>query len=164
VERGRFYQQFGERSGSGEAGSAARAFTAFVEKLAPAGGRTQHQETGVQRIHPFDPYNLMRKFNSSYERKQWIEIGFQPTEEQNTMVRNVRIAYGIIAQPYCGETTAAGEPSRIHQDTIVHEIGFDQRVNGNNKVVLSDEEQDILIKIAKAVGIPCNPERNVSAC
>src|SRR5436190_17518010 len=147
MERGRFYQQFGERSG--EAGSAASGFTVFMERLAPSKERRPHQETALQRIHAFDPYNLMRKFNSSYERKQWNEIGFQPTEEQNTRVRNVRFAYGIIAEPYCGETTAAGEPSRIHQDTIVHEIGFDQRVNGNNKVVLSDEEQDILIKIAK---------------
>ena len=161
MERGRFYQQFGERSGSGEAGSAAHAFTGFVERLAPTGERTQHRETGLQRVHPFDPYNLMRKFNSSYERKQWNELGFQPTDEQNTMVRHVRFAYGIIAEPFCAETTASGEVSRIHQDTIVHEIGIDQRVNGTNRVVLSDEERDILVKIAKAVGIPCDPERTV---
>src|SRR5450759_4400511 len=119
MERGRFYQQFGERCGSGEAGSAAHAFSAFVERLAPAGERTQHQETGLQRVHPFDPYNLMRKFNSSFERKQWNELGFQPAEQQNTMVRNVKFAYGIIAEPFCTEITASGEPSRIHQDTIV---------------------------------------------
>src|SRR2546430_1325429 len=128
MERGRFYQQFGERSGKGEAGSATHAFTGFVERLKPAGERTQHQETGVQRVHPFDPYNLMRKFTSSYERKQWSELGFQPTEEQYTLVRNVKFAYGIIAEPFCGETTARGEPSRIHQDTIVPEIGIDQQV------------------------------------
>ena len=161
MERGRFYQQFGETSGRGEAGSAAHAFTAFVERLASTGERTHHQETGLQRVHPFDPYNLMRKFNSSYERKQWNELGFQPTDEQNTMVRNVKFAYGIIAEPFCAETTASGEPSRIHQDTIVHEIGIDQQVNGNNRVVLSNEEQDILVKIAKTVGIPCDPERKV---
>jgi hypothetical protein len=160
VERGRFYQQFEERSGSGEAGSAAKAFTAFVERLAPAGERTQRQETGLKRVHPFDPYNLMRKFNSSYERKQWSELGFEPTEEQNTMVRNVKFAYGIIAEPFCAEITVSGEVSRIHQDTIVHEIGTDQRVNGNNRVVLTDEERDILVKIAQAAGVPCDPERN----
>ena len=77
------------------------------------------------------------------------------------MVRNVRFAYGIIAEPFCAEPTAGGEPSRIHQDTIVHEIGIDQQVNGNNRVVLSDEERDILVKIAHAVGIPCDPERTV---
>jgi hypothetical protein len=161
MERGRFYQQFGERSGKGEAGSAAHAFTAFVERLAPAGERTQHRETGLQRIHPFDPYNLMRKFTSSYERKQWNELGFQPTDEQYTMVRNVKFAYGIIAEPFCAETTASGEPSRIHQDTIVHEIGIDQQMNGTNRVVLSDEERDILVNIAHAVGIPCDPEKTV---
>lgn len=161
MERGRFYQQFGEKSGSGEAGSAAHAFTAFVEGLTLTGERTQHQETGVQRLHPFDPYNLMRKFTSSYERKQWNEIGFQPTAEQHTMVCNVKFAYGIIAEPFCAETTASGEPSRAHQDTIVHEIGIDQQFNGNNKVVLSDEERDILVKIAQAAGIPCDPERKV---
>ena len=161
MERGRFYQQFGETSGSGEAGSAAHAFTGFVERLAPTGERIQHQETGLQRVHPFDPYNLMRQFNSSYERKQWNELGFQPTDEQNTMVSNVKFAYGIIAEPFCAETTAIGEPSRIHQDTIVHEIGIDQQVNGNNRVVLNDEERDILVKVAQAVGIPCDPERKV---
>jgi hypothetical protein len=161
MERGRLYQQFGEKSGSGEAGNAAKAFNAFVERLAPTGERTRHQETDLQRVHPFDPYNLMRKFNSSYERKQWNELGFQPTEQQNTMVRHVRFAYGIIAEPFCTEPTASGEPSRIHQDTIVHEIGTDQRVNGNNRVVLSDEERDILVRIAQAVGIPSDPERKV---
>jgi hypothetical protein len=161
MERGRFYQQFGEKSGSAERGSAAHAFRAFKESLAPAGERTPHQETGLQRIHPFDPYNLMRKFTSSYERKQWNELGFQPTDEQNTLVRNVKFAYGIIAEPFCAETTARGEPSRIHQDTIVHEIGIDQQVNGNNRVVLSDEERDILVNIAHAVGIPCDPEKTV---
>src|SRR2546425_3306953 len=118
MERGRFYQQFGEKSGSGEAGSAAKWFSAFVASLAPSGERAQRQETGLQRVHPFDPYNLMRKFNSRYERKQWNELGFQPTHEQNTMVRNVRFAYGIIAEPFCAETTASGEVSRIHQDVI----------------------------------------------
>jgi hypothetical protein len=144
-----------------EAGSAAHTFIAFVEKLAPTGERTQRQETGVQRVHPFDPYNLMRQFNSNFEHRQWGELGFQPTEEQNTMVRNVRFAYGILAEPFCAEPTASGEPSRIHQDTIVHEIGTDQRVNGNNRVVLSDEERDILVRIAHEAGIPCDPERNV---
>jgi hypothetical protein len=162
MERGRFYQQF-EKSGSGEAGNAAHSFNAFVDRLAPTGERAQqHQETGLQRVHPFDPYNLMRKFNDSYERKQWNELGFQPTDEQNTLVRNVRFAYGIIAEPFCAETTASGEQSRTYyQDTIVHEIGFDQRANGNNKVILNDEERGILVKIAKAVGIPCDPERKV---
>jgi hypothetical protein len=143
-----------ERSGSDQ-----EAFTAFVERLAPSGERTQHKETGLQRIHPFDPFNLMRKFNSSYERKQWNELGFHPTDEQNTMVRNIKFAYGIVAEPFCAETTASGEPSRIHQDTIVHEVGFDLQVNGNNRVVLTDEERDILVKIAQKAGIPCDPEK-----
>ena len=158
---GKTSQPIGEQSGSGEAENAAKAFNTFVERLAPTGERTRHQETSLQRVHPFDPYNLMRKFNSSYERKQWSELGFQPTDEQNTMVRNVKFAYGIITEPFCAETTASGEPSRIHQDTIVHEIGIDQQVNGNNRVVLNDEERDILVKIAQTVGIPCDPERMV---
>jgi hypothetical protein len=158
-EGGKSQQPIGEQSG--EARSAANAFGAFVERLAPSEERTQRQVTGFQRIHPFDPYNLMRKLNDSYERKQWNQLGFQPTDEQNTTVRHVRFAYGIIAEPFCAEPTASGEPSRIHQDTIVHEIGTDQRVNGNNRVVLSDEERDILVRIAQAVGIPCDPERKV---
>ena len=113
VERGRFYQQFGERSGSAEAGSPRQAFTAFVERLAPSGERTQRQEAEAQRIHPFDPYNLMSKFNDSYERKQWHELGFQPTEEQNAIVRNVRFAYGIITEPFCAEPTLVLFPRRI---------------------------------------------------
>jgi len=103
----------------------------------------------------------MRKFNSSYERRQWNDIGFQPTEEQNTKVRKVRFAYGIIAEPYCAEKTASGESSRIHQDTIVHEIGIDQQEHGNNSVVLTDEERKILVKVAQSEGIPCDPDRTV---
>src|SRR5437588_3387978 len=125
-------------------------FDAFVERLASPRERTQSEERGLQKAHPFDPFDLMRKFNNTYERKQWDELGFHPTEEQNTMVRNVKVAYGIIAEPFCGETGADGEPSRIYQDAIVHEIGIDQMHHGNNRVVLTDEERDILVKIAKA--------------
>jgi len=139
--------------------SGANPFDAFVERLAPTGETPQSEERGLQLVHPFYPFNLMRKFNSAYERKQWNELGFHPTEEQNIMVRNVKIAYGIIAEPFCGET-AGGEPSRIYQDIIVHEIGIDQMYYGNNRVVLTDEERERLVKIAKAAGIPCDPERS----
>lgn len=126
----------------------------------PHQGEGNNQEQGLQLAHPFDPFNQMRKFNSAYGRKQWNELGFHPTEEQNTTVHNVKIAYGIIAEPFCGgEITASGEPSRVYQDIIVHEIGIDQMNNGNNRVVLTDEERDILVKIAKSAGIPCNPEK-----
>lgn len=118
-----------------------------------------NQEQSLQLAHPFDPFNQMRKFTSAYERKQWNELGFHPTEEQKTMVRHVKIAYGIIAEPFCEERTGSGELSRVYQDIIVNEIGIDQMITGNRKVVLTDEERDILVNIAKSAGIPCNPEK-----
>ena len=149
-------EQFAE--GSGQEQSGVNPFD-FLVGNEPHQGAGENQEQGIQLTHPIYPFDLMRKFNSAYERKQWHELGFRPTEEQNTMVRNVKIAYGIIAEPFCEETTPSGEPSRIYQDIIVHEIGIDQMQHGTNRVVLTDEEREILVKIAKVAGIPCDPEK-----
>ena len=156
----RFYQQFGERSGSGKAGSAAHPFTAFVERLAPTGERTQREERGLQLADPFTPFALMENFNWNYERGDWNAIGFKPTEEQNQMVNNVKLAYGIVAHPFCEIKTSSGETSPINQLQIEHYVAIERAYEGRNRVVLTDEERETLVKIAKAAGIPCDPERN----
>jgi hypothetical protein len=123
------FQQFGERSGvgrpgrgsgerrgSGEAGSAINAFNAFVGRLTPTGERRQHQETGLQLAHPFEPFHLMHSVNLWFEGYRLGEdVGFEPTEEQSRMLKHVKLAYGIIAHPFCETKTSSGEPSHIYQ-------------------------------------------------
>jgi len=150
----------GERSGSGEAGSAAHPFTAFVDRLAPTGERTQREERGLQSADPFTPFALMENFNWNYERGNWNAIGFEPTEEQNQFVKNVKLAYGIIAHPFSEIKTSSGEPSPIYQWEIEHQVAIVRAYEGRNRVVLTDEERGTLVKIAKTAGIPCDPERN----
>jgi hypothetical protein len=158
MERERIYQQFGERSG--EAGSAAKSFTAFIDKLAPSGERTQREERGLQLADPFTPFSLMHKVKERSLGFRVDDLGFEPTEEQAQMIEHVKLAYGIIAYPFCETKTLAGEPSPIYQKTIEYEVALDRVYEGNIKVVLTDEEREILVKIANSAGVPCDPERN----
>ncbi len=142
-------------SGSGERrgqqGNASNPFTAFINRLAPIGEQTQSEKRGLQLAHPFDPFFLMHKFNLRYDGFQVEEVKFVPTEEQNQMIKHVKLAYGIISHPIIQEWQ--------YRNEIENQVAMDRVYEGNNRVVLTDPEREIFIKIAKAVGIPCDPER-----
>ena len=139
-------EQFVENSG-------VNPFDALVERLAPTGERSQNEERSLQLVHPHTPFYLMHSVNQRFDGVNTYEdLGFEPTEEQNQFVKHVKLAYGIIAHPFVGEW--------IYQQNIEHIVALDRVYEGNNRVVLTDEEREILVKIAKAAGIPCDPERS----
>src|SRR6266571_4296619 len=135
-------------------------FVAFVENLAPTGETPQCEERGLQLADPFTPFSLMHKVKLRSLGFRVDDLGFEPTEEQAQMIEHVKLAYGIIAYPFCEIKTLTGEPSPIYQKEIEHQIALDRVYEGNIKVVLTDGEREILVKIAKAAGIPCDPERS----
>src|SRR5205814_9673647 len=140
--------------GNAHTGSAATPVDAVVESLAPTGERTQsEEERSVQLIHPHTPFYLMHSVNQRFEGVYTSEdVGFEPTEEQNQFVQHVKLAYGIIAHPFIEES--------IYRHNIEHVVAMDRVHEGHMKVVLTDEEREILVKIAQAAGIPCEPEKS----
>ena len=152
-------EQFAESNGTGQPGSVVTPFDAFVESLAPIGEGTQSEERGLQLVNPFVPFALMDEFNFHYEYHHWNDIGFQPTEEQDQFVTHVKLAYGIIAHPFC-IPIIYGKPSHIDQREIEHRVAIVRVHEGRNRVVLTDAEREILVKIAKAAGIAIDPKRS----
>ncbi|MGZ6278105.1 MAG: hypothetical protein ACXWPP_05505 [Ktedonobacteraceae bacterium] len=166
------FQQFDERSAAGtpgrsngesrggdQPGKVGNPFHAFINRLVPSGERTQREESGLQLAHPFDPFYLMHKVKLRSEGFQVDDVGFEPTEEQAQMIEHVKLAYGIIAHPFCEIETSSGKPSHIYQKQIEYEIALSRVYEGKIKVVLTQEERAILVRIARAAGILCDPER-----
>src|SRR6202030_4367914 len=103
-------------AGNDQPGSVANPFDAFVESLAPTGATPQSEERWLQGADPFSPFSLMNKVNLCFEGFPiYGDIGFDPTSEQNEMIKQVKLAYGIIAYPFCETKTSSGEPSPIYQ-------------------------------------------------
>jgi hypothetical protein len=149
MERGE-YRPGGEQFAQG---SGVSPFDALVERLTSTGESSQCEERGLQLVHPHTPFYLMHSVNQGFDGVYTYEdLGFEPTEGQNQFVKHVKLAYGIIAHPFVEEW--------IYQQNIEHIVALDRVYEGNNKVVLTDEEREILVKIAKAAGIPCDPERS----
>lgn len=153
-------EQFAEGRGSDQPGSAVSPFDTFVERLALTGETPPSEERGLQLIHPATPFFLMDDFNFHYEYHHWNDIGFQPTEEQDQFIKHVKLAYGIIAYPYCETETSSREPSPVYQKEIEHRVAIERVYEGRNRVLLTDAEREILVKIANAAGVPCDPARN----
>lgn len=164
VERGIYYQPIDAGlpgAGSEQLGSVANPFDAFVERLAPTGEPPQREERGLQLADPFIPFFLMHSVNERFEGVPiYVDIGFKPTEEQNQMIKNVKLAYGIIVHPFCEMKLSSGKTSHVHQKEIQHVVAIERAYEGRNRVVLTDEERELLIKIATAAGIPIDPKRN----
>jgi hypothetical protein len=152
-------EQFAEGSASDQTGSVANPFDIFVERLA---GETPESDTrGVQVADPFTPFYLMHSVNERFEGvPTYADIRFEPTPEQNEKIKHVKLAYGIIAHPFCEMRLSDGRSSHIHQKVIEHQVAIERVYEGRNRVVLTDEERELLIKIAKTAGIPCDPERS----
>lgn len=155
-------EQFAE--GSTQAQSGVSPFAAFVERLA---GETPDSEArGVQVADPTIPFFFMDRINKRFEGlgndvdDELDGLTFKPTEEQNQLIKHVKLAYGIIAHPFCETKTSSGEPSPVYQIAIEEEIAADREYEGHNSVVLTDQERALLIKIANATGIPIDPERS----
>src|SRR5437667_9746016 len=123
-------------------GSGVNPFDAFVGNQ-PQQGEGESQEHGLQLAHPHTPFYLMHSVNQRFEGFYTYEdLGFQPTEEQNEMIKHVKLAYGIIAHPFIEEW--------IYRQNIEHIVAMERVYEGNNRVVLTDEERGILARIAKA--------------
>src|SRR5690242_11438767 len=81
------------QAGSDQTGSAATPFNAFVESLTPTGEPPESEERGVQVADPFTPFYQMHSVNERFERvPTYTDIQFEPTAEQNEMIKNVKLA------------------------------------------------------------------------
>ncbi len=147
-----------------QTGSVTNPFDTFVERLAPTREETQREERGVQFADPFIPFAFMDRLNKRFEgirvNDKYDDFPFVPTEEQNQMILHVKLAYGIIAHPFSEIQLGSGETSPVYQIAIEEEIAMDRDYEGHTSVLLTDQERALLVKIAKATGIPCDPERN----
>lgn len=140
-------------AGNNQTENALSPFDTFVESIATARERTHSEERGVQLAHPADPFFLLHKVNQRFEGFPVFEdFRFEPTPEQNEMIKQVKLAYGIIAHPFIEEWH--------YRNEIEHQVAIERAYEGRNRVVLSNMERGILVKIAKAAGIPCHSERS----
>src|SRR6266566_2101801 len=111
---------YGEPSGSGQQGSADNPFQTFLDRLAPTGEQTRREERGLQVAVPTIPFFFMDRINKQFEgfistiENETDGLTFKPTEEQNQMIKHVKLAYGIIVHPY-SEIMVYGEPSPVYQ-------------------------------------------------
>lgn len=137
-----YYQQFGKEEGRSQ--------------------QTEQEQRGMQRVHPYEPYHLMDTVNLhelGFSTAVTGELGFQPTAEQAQMVEHVKLAYGVLARPYVLEKREDGTVSRRYQEHIDYQINLDRMHNGNESMVLTEQEQSILVRVARTAGIPVNPEQ-----
>src|SRR6266566_4040421 len=101
-------------------------FDAFVERL--AGGTPENEERGVQVADPTIPFFFMDRINKRFDgigndvEDELDGLTFVPTEEQNQMILHVKLAYGIIAHPYCEVRLGSGETSPVYQIAIEEEV------------------------------------------
>jgi hypothetical protein len=123
------------------------------------GNEHRKKREALQRVHPFEPFSLMHGVKLRSLGFRVDDLGFEPSEEQEQMIEHVKLAYGIIAYPFCEEKMLDGRTSPLYQKEIEHQIALDRVYNGNIKVVLTDPEREILVKIAQAARIPCDPEK-----
>jgi hypothetical protein len=155
-------EQFAEGSQQDQSGISP--FDALVERLASTGEETQSEERGVQFADPFIPFAFMDRLNKRFEgirvNDKYDDFPFVPTEEQNQTILHVKLAYGIIAHPFCEVREVSGETTPVYQMAIEEAIAMDRDYEGNSSVVLTGQERGLLVKIAKATGIPCDPERS----
>ena len=134
MERGRFYQQFGEKSGSGEAGSARQLVTDLI----------QLQRLNVGTI---SEYCLM-----------WSDLAADTVRrrvvspEVHRTISNISLGIDFLAFTRRHDQLSYGQRSYIPQkfSEIRQEEGID-------RVVLSYEDAKMLQLAATVVNIPYNP-------
>ena len=79
-----------------------------------AGEPPDSEERGLQVADPFTPFYLMHSVNERFEGvPTYTDIQFEPTAEQNETIKHVKLAYGIIAYPFCEMQLSDRRPSHI---------------------------------------------------
>ena len=134
MERGRFYQQFGERSDSGEAGSARQVVTDLI----------QRQQLQVGDI------------GSYYDK--WVVLASEiyrhvPPEVHET-IKKVGLGLGFLLYNQWGEM---GREGRRKQVAFQKRLQRERKYLGINQLELSHEQGQMLRDVASVVKVAYDP-------
>jgi hypothetical protein len=142
MERGRFYQQFGERSGSGEARNT------VIPPLAANIVRLMEQaREGVRRRGFTEFYPQFWMYDKILEVS--VEMGDRNAEVRNA-IADVSTAYGIAAYPQFTPRQKDQLRTNLRQDIRRLHIG---------SVTLNEQQRELLQHIATATSTPIDPDQ-----
>ncbi|SRR6266487_688828 len=142
MERGRFYQQCGERSGSGEARST------VIPPLAANMVRLMEQaREGVRRRGFTEFYPQFWMYDKILEVS--VEMGKRNAEVRNA-IADVSTAYGIAAYP---------QFTPRQKDQLRTNLRRDIRTLHMGSVTLNKQQRELLQHVATATNTPIDPDQ-----